>query len=58
MDLENNNIILHAMKSVALSHKREAEYRNDVLDEMFADLGVLRPERRVNGERRNGTRDN
>jgi len=54
---EERNIILHAVKSIALSQRREATHRSFVIDDMCRDLGITIPNRRENGERRNGTID-
>jgi len=52
MTQDEQELILHTMKGIADSQKREIEYRNGLLDMMCKELNIQIPERRVNGERR------
>lgn len=55
MTKDEQEIILHTMKAIADSQRREVKYRNDMLDMMCKELNVQVPERRENGERREKT---
>jgi len=48
----DRDLILHTMKAIADSQRREVQYRNDMLDMMMKELNVQIPERRENGDRR------
>jgi len=49
---ENRDLILHTMKAIADSHRRETQYCHEMLDMMCKELNVEIPERRKSGERR------
>lgn len=53
MNQDETELILHTMKAIADSQRREVKYRNDMLDMMCKELNIEIPCRRENGERRN-----
>ncbi len=52
IDQESQDLILHTLKSIADSQRREVKYRNGLLDMMCKELNISIPCRRENGERR------
>ena len=52
MNPEEQDLILHAVKDIAESQRKEMEYRNQILDSLLKDLNVHIPERREYGDRR------
>jgi len=52
MTEDERELILHILKSIADSHRRETKYCHDMLDQMCNELNIYIPERRENGERR------
>ena len=52
MNQDETELILHTMKAIADSQRREVQYRNDLLDMMMRELNVQMPERRSDGDRR------
>ena len=52
MTPEEQDLILHTLKSIDESQKRHDKHKEGVLDMMFKELNVHIPERRENGDRR------
>ena len=52
MTLEEQELVLHTMKAIAESHRRETQYCHEMLDMMAKELNIEIPERRDSGGRR------
>ena len=52
MTKDEQDLILHTLKAIADSQRREVEHRNGLLDMMCSELNINIPCRRDKGERR------